>query len=327
MKKIRWGIIGPGKIAEKFADALVATDNSLLHAVASRKLSKAKDFSSKFGVPKSYGNYGEMLEDKEVDAVYISTPHNLHFENAKACLLAGKHVLCEKPFTVTFREAEELFIISRNKNIFIMEALWTRFLPVYKRVAEWLEAGEAGNLKLLSSSFGFESHKDYHHRLFEPALAGGALLDIGSYNVAISQWVLRKNPAKICADSFIGDTGVDERTSVIMSYDGGEVSQFTCSMEAQLPNDFTIYGTKGSIRMHPCFNSTTKATLSLKKREVTITEAFRRNGFEYQIDEAARCICEGHIESPLMPHNDTLGNMKTIDSIRRMIGLRFPFEA
>jgi len=248
---MKWGIIGLGKIAEKFAIALASTENSVLHAVASRDLLKAQSFSSKFNVPESHGSYEAMLDSKDIDVVYIATPHNLHFENAKACLSAGKHVLCEKPFTVRADEAEELFRLAREKNLFIMEALWTRFLPVFRHVFEWLEGGEIGTPSFLDSSFGFVSCEDYHARLFNPGLAGGALLDIGTYNIDISQWILKKNPVEVYADAFLGQSGVDERTSVILKYSDGEASQFTCSLRCNLPNDFTIYGKKGSIRIFP----------------------------------------------------------------------------
>jgi dihydrodiol dehydrogenase / D-xylose 1-dehydrogenase (NADP) len=210
---LRWGIIGPGKIARKFAQAMTVVEDGVLYAVASRDQERAEAFSTEFGARVAYGAYEQIADDPEVDAIYVSTPHRFHFENAMLCLQAGKPVLCEKPLTVTSREAEVLFQTAQAKAIFFMEALWSRYLPIYQVVREWLDKDLIGEPRLVSSTFGIIGNPDPEWRMFNANLAGGALLDLGVYNISISQWVLRKNPVSFLAQGIIGATNVDELTS------------------------------------------------------------------------------------------------------------------
>ena len=322
----RWGIIGPGRIAHKFAEALSVVEDAFLYAVASREIERAEDFAKKFDAPKSYGAYAEIVDDSEIDAVYVATPHPFHLENSLICLNAGKPVLCEKPLTVNAAQAEELIKAARANDAFLMEAMWSRYLPILQQVRTWLDEGRIGELKLLTSTFGFRAARDTETRLLNPDLAAGALLDLGVYNISISQWVLDKNPISFAAQAFLGETNVDELTSVNLLYDDGEVSQFTCNILSDNKNDMFIYGTEGYIRIHPAFWDTTRATLVSEGHETTETLPFRKNGFEYQIEEAVNCIREGLLESPRMPHDQTLANMQLMDDIRAEIGLRYPFE-
>jgi predicted dehydrogenase len=322
----RWGIIGPGRIAHQFAEGLSVIDNALLHAVGSRNQRRARNFADQYGAPQAYDSYEALVKDPEVDAIYIATPHRFHYDNALLCLDAGKPVLCEKPLTVNAVEAKALIEIAQNKNLFLMEALWTRHLPIYQQVREWLDGDKIGEVRLLTSTFGFKALQDPQDRLLNHELAGGALLDIGVYNIAISQWVLRRNPLSFTAWSHLGETNVDELTAVNLVYDDDVVSQFTCTFRAQTTNDFWIFGAEGHIRIHSPFWDAKAATLVTAGRELTVTAPYRSTGFEYETEEAMYCIRRGKIESPVMSHADTLANMELMDGIRAAVGLSYTFE-
>lgn len=323
---LRWGIIGPGKIAKKFAEAMTAVKDGVLYAVASRDQERARTFAREFGAEKAYVGYDLVVEDPDVDAIYISTPHRFHFENAMLSLQAGKPVLCEKPLTVTSRQAERLFLTAQAKDTFLMEALWSRYLPIYQVVREWMDERLIGEPKLVTSTFGIMANPDPEWRMFNANLAGGALLDLGVYNISISQWILRKNPVSFLAQGIIGGTDVDELTSAHLFYEGGVVSQFTCNLISRNSNDMFVYGTEGYIHVHPSFWNPESASLWIDGRESTERRPFRKNGFEYQIEEAITCIRAGSLESPRMNHADTLANMQLMDAIREEIGLKYPFE-
>lgn len=325
-KTINWGIIGPGRIAKKFAQSFDVIENANLYAVASNNKQRGDSFAKEFNIDKSYYSYEDLVNDEGIDAVYIATPHRFHFENTKLCLEANKPVLCEKPFTVNFTESKKLFDLAKSKNLFLMEALWTRYLPIYSVVKSWLDDKLIGEVKLLNSTFGFNFPRDLNDRKFNHELAGGTLLDLGVYNVAISQWVMKQNPKSYTAIGHLGETSVDELLAVNLQYENGAVSQFSCNYLSNNENDFIIYGSKGYIRIHKMFWGSTKATLYLDDKEITEERPFRANGFEYQIEEATKCISEGRLESSIMPHNQTLANMELMDGIRKQIGLKYSFE-
>jgi predicted dehydrogenase len=322
----RWGIIGPGRIAHTFARAAAVVDGAVLHAVASRDAGRARQFAGQYQIPQVYDSYEALAADPEVDAVYIATPHRYHREQALLCLEAGKAVLCEKPLTVNAAETRALIDLARAKKVFLMEALWTRYLPIYGHVRDWLDSGLIGDVELIQSSFGFAMNRDPEDRLLNHELAGGALLDLGVYNIAMSQWVQGREPVEVSAQGRIGETNVDELTSASLRYDDGSISQFTCTVRATTANEFVIYGRLGHIRVHGFFGGATRATLVTAGKELTVAEPFRATGFEYQIEEAMRCIQAGLIESPAMTHEQSLATMTVMDRIRAAIGLRYSFE-
>ncbi len=324
--EFRWGVIGPGKIAHSFAKAMEVIDDGQLYAVASRNADRAKEFAQEYGAPKTYASYEALVEDHDVDGIYIATPHPFHHDQAMLCLEAGKPVLCEKPITVNARDAKNLFDTSKSRGVFLMEALWTRYLPIYDQIRRWLDEEQIGELKLLDSNFCFRAPSDPKHRTWNHELAGGALLDIGVYNIAVSQWVFGDNPQSFSAHSLISETNVDALTASTMVYSDGQISQFTCSFLVDGANDFQIYGTEGRIRIHPNFWCATEATLIKGDQQETKHEPFRATGFEYEIEEAMRCIRAGMLESPGMPHEDTFANMKLMDAIRAEAGLKYSFE-
>lgn len=320
-----WGIIAPGRIAHNFAKALKVVPNTSLYAVASSNLERAKTFAQEYDCEHAYDDYQTLIDDPQVDAIYIANPHRFHFECAKKCLIAGKPVLCEKPITVNEAQVQELVELAQKHQTFLMEAVWTRFLPVWQQVKLWLDEQRIGELRVLSSSFSFNVPRDENDRLLNNELAGGALLDTGIYNLTMSQFVLQREPSSIVANGLIGETNVDERTSVILDYDG-IASQFTCGLNATLDNSFTIYGSNGNIAVDPMFWGATKAVLKVKgEEELAIELPFRATGFEYQIEEVMNCIAQGKLQSDVISWQNSINTMKTMDEIRRQIGLEYPF--
>ena len=325
-RRFNWGIIGPGRIAHQFADGLKVIEDAALYAVASSSKERAQAFAGQHAGEKTYTSYEALVNDPQVDAIYIATPHRFHFDNALSCLKAGKPVLCEKPLTVNAAEARQLIETARVNNVFLMEALWTRYLPIYQQIRQWLEASAIGDLKLLVSNFGINVSKDRGDRWLNPELAGGTLLDMGIYPIAVSQWVMGQMPQAFCAQAYLGQTGVDELTAALLKYKNGVISQFNSKFITDGVNDFLIYGSTGHIRIHANYWAATQATLVTDGQTSTVSKPFRGGGFEYQTEEAMRCIRAGLLESPGMSHADTLANMELMDKIRAQIGLTYPFE-
>ena len=325
-KIFRWGIIGPGRIAHRFAEGLKVIKDASLYAVGSTSAERAQSFAGQYHAQKAYTSYEELVNDPKVDAVYIATPHRFHFENTMLCLNLGKSVLCEKPLTVNAGESKKLFETARQNSVFLMEGLWSRFLPVYHQVREWLDQHLIGDLQLLTSTMGFRITMDAQDRQYNPDLAGGALLDLGIYPIAISQWIYGKNPLSFTAKSHIGSTHVDDFTCVFLQYATGAGSQFSCNFLTDNLNDFFIYGTEGYIRIHPNYWQSNRVTLATHEKELIITKPFRGSGFEYEAEEVMHCVRNGKLESPTMPHAQTQANMELMDAIRREIGLSYPFE-
>lgn len=323
---VRWGVIGPGRIAAKFAEALSAVDGSELHGVASRSRARATAFADRYGAKASYHGYDDLAADDAVDAVYVATPHRFHFENVMLCLKAGKHVLCEKPLAVNETQAAEMVREARARGLVLMEALWTRFLPIYREVRAWLNNGRIGDVRLAHSAFSVQIGRDPNGRLLNMDLAGGALLDLGVYNIAISQWLFGSEPKAVGAVGYLGETGVDEIVSGTLDYGSGRMSQFVCGFLANMDNDLRIYGTRGQIRIHDPFWGAVTATLTSRGNETTVSRSPARNGFEYQIAAVVECIREGRVESDVMPHAHSLANARLMDQIRSKIGLVYPFE-
>lgn len=324
-KRFNWGILGPGRIANQFAEGLKVIDGAVLYAVASTNLQRARVFAEKYRGEKTYGSYEDLVNDPKVDAVYIATPHRSHYENILLCLNAGKSVLCEKPMNVNSAETAELIKIAGQKKVFLMEALWSVYLPIYNQIRQWLNDGAIGEIKFLASTFGGNVPKDGGDRWLNPELAGGTLLDMGVYPIAISQWVMQQNPTSFSAKSFIGKTGVDELTAVLLQYENGAISQFSSNFFVDGANEFLIFGTKGHISIPEPW-SASQATLVSGDQELTVKMPFHGGGFEFETEEAMKCIHQGLMESPLMTWSNTLANMQLMDSIRAEIGLKYPFE-
>ncbi len=246
--------------------------------------------------------------------------------------MAKKPVLCEKPLTVNALEAEGLMRLSQENGVFLMEAMWTRFLPIYQQIKQWLDAGKIGLVTSITSSFGFELPRDSMDRMQNHELAGGVLLDMGVYSLSMSQWIFVDPPESCSIRGFLGGTDVDEHDKAHLNYSGGRSSVFTSSMLKDLNNNLTIHGESGRIYVDAPFWSATKATLFVEgdaeaESEVcSVTREYRSTGLEYEIEEAMRCITRGDIESQVMPMSDTLATMRLLDQLRASIGLRYTFE-
>ena len=324
--KIRWGILGPGGIAHKFADALKAIPDAEIVAVGSRDLQRADAFADTFDVPHRHGSYVELANNPEVDVVYVATPHPFHKACAMLCLEAGKAVLCEKPFTVDAEQAEALIACAREHKQFLMEAMWTRFIPVMVKVREWLADGAIGEPCMLTADFGNRvelSVENLEGRLFRPELAGGALLDIGVYTVSLASMVFG-TPTTVTGLAHIGETGVDERSAILLGYDAGQIANLSCAITTRTSQDARIFGTQGAIHI-PNFSRATSATLEvIGKEPLQLEIPFTDNGFEYQVLEVINCLRAGELESDVMPLDESLSIIKTMDVARAQWGLEYP---
>ena len=336
MKPLGWAIVGPGSIAGRFADAVTKLPQTRLTAVFARDAKRAQDFLWRFPPAhdaRVHDSLDALLQDPDVDAVYIATPHAFHAEAARACLRAGKPVLCEKPLTLDAATAAELIALSREHDVFLMEALWTRFLPIYAQVADWIAADEIGPLRGLQSSFAFNIPFNPNGRHFDPAQGGGSLLDVGVYCLSMSQWALRQvfgtcpTLDSIHAVGVAAPTGVDQRISGSLCFEGGVVAQFHCGFDGHADRGLRLFGERGVISLPDRFWEATEARLQHGRGDVSVVRReFEINGFEGQIREATRCIREGLRESPVMPQAETLQVMQWMDSIRAHCGFQVAHE-
>lgn len=330
-----WAVVGPGKIAQRFGKALRGIGGARLAAVAARDAGRAAAFAREWqdaARPAFVSDdLAAVLAREDVDAVYVATPHPFHAAATRAALSAGKPVLCEKPMTCDAASARELVELARSRNVFLMEALWTRFLPLHALVQQWLAAGEIGAVRAMQSSFCLDRPFQPGDRRYSAALAGGTLLDIGIYNIHVSRMAL---PGVAVRDFDIrarlaapADNPVDVQSAVTLDFGDGRWSQFHCGFYGNADNAFRIVGERGQIQIHGGFWEATAATLQRDGQPPRHAhEPFRINGFEYEIEEAMRCIRAGLPESPRMPLAETLAVLELIDAMRRQIGLRYPFE-
>jgi predicted dehydrogenase len=329
-RKLKWGIIGVGNIANKMADALKITQNNQLYAVASKTPSKARIFADKNGVENVY-NYQEIVNSREIDIIYVATTHNFHFNNAKLALEHGKHVLIEKPFTVNAKEARELVRIAREKNLFLMEAIWTRFLPSMKMLKNKITNHEIGDVKQFNISFGGFVGTEYEKRLKDPALAGGVTLDMGIYPISFVCYLLGELPINIKSMTCFSDLGVDEISNYMFRFPSGCLTTICTSYNLKMKNEAIIYGTKGFIEF-PQFSAGERFTIYKHegtndiKDTIDVLENNHSNGFIYQVEEVVRCIQEGKLESKIIPLNETIGIMEVMDKMREEWDFIYPFE-
>lgn len=324
--RIRWGILGTGKIARKFAEGLSALPDADLTAVGSRAADTAHAFADAFNVPNRHAGYDALADDPDVDIVYVATPHTFHRENSILCLNGGKAVLCEKPFTINRREAGEVIALAREKGLFLMEAMWTRFLPIIAKVRDWLSEGAIGDVQVVTADFGGRARFDPESRLFNPDLGGGALLDLGVYTVSFASMVFDRQPSRIASLAHIGETHIDEQSGMLFAYDQGQLALLYSTIRAGTPQSAQILGSEGAIRIHPSFWRATAATLTTGGSEQTLELPYVGNGYTCEAAEAMRCLREGRKESDTMPLDETLAVMGTLDRVREQWGLRYPME-
>lgn len=324
-EKIRWGIFGTGRIAGKFAEGLAVLPDAELAAVGSRTQAAADDFASRFNVPRRHASYAALAADDAVDALYVATPHSLHVENTLMGLEAGKPVLCEKPFTINAREAEKVIKLARAKKLLLMEAMWTRFLPPMVRLREMLAAGAIGDVRLLTADFGFR-REITKGRLFDPALGGGALLDVGIYPVSLAS-MLFGAPTQITGLADVGATSVDEQSAALLGHAGGKLAVLNCAVRLNTAQTACICGTLGRIQLHVGWWRGAAMTLFLDAGGEEFLEfPFTGNGYQFEAEEFMECLHAGRTESAVMPLDETLTIMRTLDTLRHQWGLKYPME-
>lgn len=321
---VRFGILGAGKIAHKFAEAIRGI-GGVPAAVASREKDRAEAFGDRYGIASRYGSYAELLADPRIECVYVATPHGLHREHMLACLEAGKPVLCEKAFTLDLREAEEVFTLAEAKGLFVMEAMWTHFLPVIREARTAVQNGEIGKVVSLTANFAFLGNRNPAGRLLDPALGGGALLDIGIYPITLANLFLGI-PETIRAEARFAATGVDVDETITYGYPDAEALLRASFLKIR-SRTAHIRGTEGSLVL-PAFWAAERADIRdvsghLRRR---IVSPHLVNGMEFEITEAARCLREGRKESPLMPWSETREILRQMDEIRGLWNFRYPRE-
>ena len=329
-KKLNWGIIGAGIIAYKMADALKINPNSQVCAVASKTYSKAKIFAEKNNIENVY-SYEELVANKDIDIIYVATTHNFHFDNAKLALENGKHVLMEKPFTVNAKEAKQLVKIARERNLFLMEAIWTRFLPSVKLLKQRIKNNEIGKVKQFNISFGWFVSTQYEKRLKDPNLAGGVTLDMGIYPITLVCYILEELPIEIKSMANFSDLGVDEISNYMFRFPSGCLTNICTSYNLRMNNDAIIYGTDGFIQFLQ-FQTGEQFTIYKHnstndiKDTIAVHEPNHSNGFIYQVEEVVNCINQGKLESEVITLNETIGIMEIMDKMREEWGFKYPFE-
>jgi predicted dehydrogenase len=312
---LRWGIIGTGLIAERFAADMPFSDSGVISAVGSRTQSSADTFADKFGIANRHDSYESLVQDDDVDAVYVATPHPWHHDNALLALNHGKHVLVEKPFTMTAAEAQDVVDVARDNGLFLMEAMWTRFLPHIIAVREKLAEGAVGDIVTVAADHGQWFVKDPAFRLFAPELGGGALLDLGVYVVSFASMVLG-TPSRVTALLDATFTGVDGQASMIFGYDSGAQALLTCTSLARSATRASIVGTDGRIEIEGAFYAPSTFTITPREGEPELFEfPHEGRGLRHQAEEVARCVAEGRTESLIMPLDETVAIMDTMDQV------------
>ncbi len=324
--KIRWGLIGLGFIARRFANDLIRLPDAEIYAVASRSQEKADAFGAEFGASKCYGSYEDLVNDPDVDVAYIGTPHTYHLAHTLLSLEAGKHVLCEKPFAVNAAEARIMIERAREKKRFLMDAFWTRYFPVMAKLRELLADGVIGDVMLVQADFGGRGPVVPEKRHFNPDLAGGALLDVGSYCLQLASMIYGKQPTDIVSQVAIGSTGVDELSVVVCRYSDYEMATLTSAIRLTTPHEARVMGSEGYIAI-PNFWHPSEMTVVVSGQEPeTLRFPYEGEGFQYEAMEVGNCIRAGATESAVYPLDETLAIMQTLDRIRADFGLRYPAE-
>jgi predicted dehydrogenase len=319
IQQIGWGILATGHIAAVFARDLALLDEARLVAVGSRSADRAEAFAAEHGATRAYGSYADLAADPEVEAVYVASIHNDHFESARLCLEAGKAVLVEKPLTTSPTDTAALIDLARDRRLFLMEAMWTRAHPLIRRLAEIAAAGEIGMIRHVAADFGFAFRGPETHRLLDPDQAGGAILDAGVYPAHAVNLFLGE-PAELSGYGHRARTGVDTHAAAMLHYPatdrgGPATAAMLCSIESPLPSRLAVYGTGGRIMIDDFYLRAERASVFRGDDEPEVLEwSFPSQGYTYEIAEAMRCLRAGELESPMIPWEDTLAVARTLQA-------------
>ncbi|MEU3301026.1 Gfo/Idh/MocA family oxidoreductase [Streptomyces sp. NPDC006678] len=324
---VRWGVLATGGIAASFTAALKTMPDAEVVAVASRTETSARAFAERFGIPKAYGDWDMLAADEDVDVVYVATPHSAHRAAAGLCLEAGKAVLCEKAFTLNTAEAAELVALARSRGLFLMEAMWMYCNPVVGRLAELVRDGAIGEVRTVQADFGLAGPFTADHRLRDPELGGGALLDLGVYPVSFAQLLLGE-PDHVQAHALLSDEGVDLNTGMLLGWsDPGASALLSCSVVADTPMTAAVTGSAGRIELPRGFFFPERFVLHRDGRDPEeYAPGNDRQSLRYEAAEVMRCLRAGETESPLVPLDGSLAVMRTLDAVRDRIGVRYPQE-
>jgi predicted dehydrogenase len=325
MKIYNWAVLGCGRIAAKFSNDLKLLPNARLYAAASRDYQRALNFARESGYEKAYGSYEQLVNDPEVDVVYIATPHSHHREHAILCLNHRKAVLCEKAFAINKKEAEEMVSCARANQTFLMEAFWTMFQPSFRKAMEIIHSGELGKLKMVRSDFAFNGPYDPQKRLYNIALGGGSLLDIGIYPVFAALTSLGK-PEFLKTSADFSPTGSEETISIIFKYPGGEMANLVSSFASFSPVQTEYWCENGYLVLNTRWHAPTSITISRAGGIIELLPSEHKTGFgyQYEAEHVMKCLDEGRNESPLMTWQHSLDLMETLDRIRHDAGITFP---
>ncbi|PWL39071.1 gfo/Idh/MocA family oxidoreductase [Flagellimonas aquimarina] len=323
--KIKWGIIGPGNIAGKFASDLELFDDAEIAAVASRTLEKAQKFADQYNIKNVFDSYDKLFESNTADIVYIATPHNFHKDLAIRAMQSGKHVLCEKPLGINKSEVQELVEVARQNKVFLMEGLWSRFNPSINKVKGLVDEGVIGKVSYIHADFAFYAmDRGMDSRLLNPNLASGSILDIGIYPIFLAYLLLGK-PKQISASSNFHPNGTELQTSMIFQYEKAQAILYsgltsTSEMKAE------ISGSKGEVFINPRWHEADSYTLVKNEESQLIDLPKQGNGFVYEIEEVHKCLGAKKLQSELWSHQNSLDLAELLDTVREKAGVKFPFE-
>lgn len=323
---LRWGIIGTGQIAKKFATGLTSASGHALIAVGSRSAENAATFGDAFSVPNRHLSYEALVADPEVDVVYVATPHPYHREYSIMAMSAGKPVLCEKPFALNAGETREMIEYSRQHNVFLMEAMWPRFQPIYYWIREQIATGLLGDVRLILADVGWSGTFNPASRMYDPALGGGILLDCGVYALSLASMILG-TPDKVTGFATLGKSNIDEQGVISLGYTNGALASLANTVQANPVMLARICGTDATFALTEWWRPLDVTVHRQGKSSEVIPFDPTGNGFQYEAQEVARCIAAGLIESPIMPLDETLAIVETMDELRAQWGVRYPSES
>lgn len=325
MNKIKFGILATGNIANSMAKAVQDLDEVECYAAASRSFEKARDFADKWGFRKAYGSYEELVQDPEVDLIYVASPHSHHYPQAKLCLEHGKHVLLEKAFTVNSAQAEELIALAKDKGLLLAEAFWPRYMPTRKILDDLIEQGTIGEVQAVTAEFG--APLSHIERMRNPELAGGALLDLGVYSINFALQIFTSPVKQIRSDAVMSELGVDQMNGITLKFEDGKIAVLHSNMMACMRNRGVVYGDKGYIELYELNNPRTIRVFNDKKELTASYPAPEQvNGYEYEVLACVKAIRDGQVECREMPHSETLRLMNILDEVRGQWNFVLPCE-
>ncbi|MCL2810909.1 MAG: Gfo/Idh/MocA family oxidoreductase [Clostridia bacterium] len=326
MSKLRIGILGAGHIAHRWMSDARTVNEAEITCVAARELPRAQAFAERWDIPNAVGGYQALVEHPEVDAIYVATPHPMHYEHTLLAINAGKHVLCEKPAALNAVELGRMQACAKERGVFLMEAMWTRLFPAVQRAKELLAEGEIGELRGLRAQFCYDSPFDPASRLFNKALGGGALLDVGCYPIAFALDMFGCAPDQITGAAHIGDTGVDERNTISLRFPGGGVAMLASAVRMAMPIEAVLYGETGTLHV-PDFYHPDRLLLERDGQTAVVFEQpYVPQGFAFELRHVCQCVNAGLLESPRMSHGDSMAVMRVMDTLRAQWGIVYPGE-